>query len=227
MELLLSFLVIVRKMWNLKKVKNSLLVFLFLLPIVNDAQVIDSIKYFMSEYKPVFFAQLNNRGSFVSNMIAPVTSVVAGVTYDKRVKIGGSIGKVTSKVYKDVYVNNNDMPQKALLRLWFAGGYFEYTYYKQKHLEISIPIHLDIGVSDFSYTQQGETFTTNNKLGLLYEAYTVAIYKPVFFVGIGGGVGYRLSLFDGDTFLTRSFTSVIYDFELKIYFGTLVRKIRM
>ena len=103
-------------------------------------QVIDSIKYFMSESKPKFFFQFNNRGSFVQNHTAAVSAILLGLSYSKRVKFALTIGKVTSKVYKNILTQTGNIAL-GTLQMWFGGIHFEYSYFKNKHWEINLPIN--------------------------------------------------------------------------------------
>ncbi len=196
----------------------------FCIPLLNFSQGLDSLKYFLNKEKPKFFFQFNNRGSFVQNRTAGVTAVLFGLSYSKRVKTGITGGLVTSKVYNDV-VSKDGSLTKGLLQMWFAGVHFEYTYYKTAKLEISLPVSLNAGLSNYKYYYAGKTYYTDNMFGVTYEASTTVIYKPLFFVGIGGGLGYRLSYFP-DKYLVRSFTSVIYNLEFKVYFGEIIKRFR-
>ena len=206
--------------------KIRFLVFGFAYLLINlcvVAQGSDSLIYFIENSKPKFFIQFNNRGSFVQNRTAGVTAVLAGVSYAKRVKTGLTGGVVTSKVYNSVVSENGDTVE-GLLQMWFAGVHFEYTYYKTSKLEISLPVSINLGVSNYKYFSGKKAYYTENMLGVSYEASTTVIYKPIFFIGIGGGLGYRLSYFP-DKYLIRSFTSVIYNLELKFYFGEVIKRL--
>ncbi len=187
------------------------------------SQGLDSLRYFLHRENPKFFFQFNNRGSFVQNRTAGVTALLFGLSYSKRVKAGITGGLVTSKVYNEVVSQDGELT-KGLLQMWFAGVHFEYTYYKTKRWEISLPVSFNAGWSNYKYNDGGKPYYTDNMFGITYEASTTVIYKPLFFMGIGGGLGYRLSYFP-DKYLTRSFTSVIYNLEFKIYFGEIIKKI--
>ena len=187
------------------------------------AQVVDSIKYFITADKPRFFFQLNNRGSFVQNKTAATTSLLLGLSYSKRVKAALTSGKVSSKVYKQMQITDTTIT--GTLGMWFIGGHFEYSYFKSNKWEISIPIDLAITFSNFSYKYGNNLYITPSRPGIMYEASTTVIYKPFYLIGIGGGVGYRISYF-GDSFLTRSFTSVVYNLEFKVYFGDFISRIK-
>ena len=179
----------------------------------------------MSESKPKFFFQFNNRGSFVQNRTAAVTAFLFGQSYSKRVKFALTAGKVTSKVYKNILTANGDTAL-GTLQMWFGGIHFEYSYFKNRHWEISLPISLSLSLSNYYiYEESYKINLTNTKPGITYEASTTLIYKPIRFVGFGGGVGYRLSYF-GDMYLTKSFTSIIYNLEFKVYIGELVNRLK-
>ncbi len=178
----------------------------------------------MSESKPKFFFQFNNRGSFVQNHTAAVSAILLGLSYSKRVKFALTIGKVTSKVYKNILTQTGNIAL-GTLQMWFGGIHFEYSYFKNKHWEINLPINLSLSLSNYNYHEQNKTKVTNTHPGITYEASTTLIYKPFSLIGIGGGVGYRLSYF-GDLYLTKSFTSIIYNIELKVYFGELINRLK-
>ena len=133
-------------------------------------------------------------------------------------------GKVTSKVYKNILTSDGDTTP-GRLQMWFGGVHFEYSYFKNKHWEISLPISLSLSFSNYNYKEQDKTKITETTPGITYEASTTVIYKPFFLIGIGGGLGYRLSYFE-DMYLTKSFTSVIYNLEFKVYLGDLINRIK-
>jgi hypothetical protein len=205
-------------------VKKILFILLISSSVLTKAQVIDSIKYFMSKSKPKLFFEFNNRGSFVQNRTAAVSAFLVGASYSKRVKFALTGGKVTSKVYKNIITSSGNT-SLGILQMWFGGIHFEYSYFKTNHWEISLPISLSLSFSNYSFTDENKTKITDTNPGITYEALTTVIYKPFYLVGFGGGVGYRLSYFD-DIYLTKSFTSIIYKVGFKIYIGELINKLK-
>jgi len=179
------------------------------------SQLEDSVSiYLHSSPKPMI--KLNNRGSFVNKKLASVTGVVLGLSFKKRLKLGLSYNQVTSRIYKDFLVNNPADTFLFTLELIYVSGYIEYVYFYKKHWEISIPIQFGSGFSNYVYKTKTKTYHTNKHWGFIYEAVTDVVYKPVVWIGVGFGFGYRLLLFK-ELDIMKQFSSPIYSFGIKLY----------
>ena len=66
---------------------------------------------------------------------------------------------------------------------------------------------------------------TEKKFVLFYEPYSVGLYKPIPWIGVGFGVGYRL-VFVGNNSLAENLNSPIYVFKVKLLAGVLYRRLK-
>jgi hypothetical protein len=191
------------------------------------AQLFDSIAAsFDHTLKPS--VQFNTRNAFITNSAAKMRGVNLGVSWNQQTKAGlgfNWLGTSITRLGNEV-VNEIDFPYVAELEFWFVSGYFEYAFYRTKHWDISIPVHLGVGRSGYSYRNHLEQqVIVDRQPVVLYEPAMIAVYKPIRWIGIGAGVGYRLML-KNNTGISDRFTSPTYTLRFQVFFGKIWKDLR-
>lgn len=176
------------------------------------------------KHKPKPDVRLDTRNSFITSRVARIRGVKLGLDFNKTVKLGLGYNWLSSDVeVKRSYTAANGEQYAAPFKLHFGyvSPYFEYTFYRDKRWEFSIPLHLGIGAARFRYTDDvGAEYTTKGVGVLLYEPYMTALYKPIRYLGVGVGTGYRLLLV-GNRQLPGNLNSPIYVFKFSFFAGEL------
>ena len=212
---------------NRLNTKYILLLFFLTVSFQGKSQFMDSIHDCL-QASPKLMIKLNNKGSFVANKPASVIGLVLGLSFNKRLKFGLGYNQVTSRIHKDYFLNdylgNPTDTFNSTLKLLYISGYTEYIYFYKKHWEISIPIQFGAGFSRYSYKAGDKVYYTDNQFGFIYEATTDVVYKPLSWIGLGVGFGYRLLLFK-EIEIIHQFSSPIYSLGIKLYLSPVYRAV--
>ena len=189
---------------------------------------IDTIK--SSFYKkPKLDLRSEARTSFITAKPARIFGVKLGLNFNDKVQVGIGYNWLVSVISKDrkIVINGSVELVDSRLMLQYVSPYFEYTYYNSPKLELSIPVMIGMGYSRYTAASSFHQFVPDSKKNvvLFYEPYSVGIYKPIPWVGIGFGVGYRL-LFIGNKSISENMNSPIYVFKVKLLVGVLYRAVK-
>ena len=189
--------------------KSVLFLLLVTLPFYHKGQMFDSIRESL-KHKPTLYATYDGRGSFISNQIAQVKSVKAGVTFKKQFTLALGYNWLSSNFESQL----ND-GTKSKLQLQYITPYTEYSFLEHNKIEVTIPIHMGFGQSFY----EDEMGSSHNK-GFIctYEPSMTATYRFLRYFGVGGGLGYRILLI-GNRRINEQFNSPTYTFKFKLFFG--------
>lgn len=192
------------------------------------AQLMDSIRESLS-YKPKLTAFLDTRNSFINNLHVKVRGVKLGLNYNNTTKfaIGYNWLSQKSEVEKQVEVIDSQGELRiynAEMNMWYINGYFEYSFFKTRYWNASIPLQLGAGRAWYTYENDADQeIRIDEGTIVFYEAAMTLIYKPIRLIGVGGGIGYRLSLTKPQSLNTR-LTAPMYMIKFNLYLGELFRK---
>lgn len=218
-----TFSFLAENMWRVRQ----LFILLFLsICFTGKAQLTDSIAASL-KHTPKFTAFFDTRNSFINSQFIKMRGVKAGLSFNRTSTFAIGYNWMQGDIRKEVEV---DEPQgfrryKADLNLWYISGYFEYAFYKSRYWEASIPIQLGVGKSWYRYeTDDGEVIDFDEGNVVFYEANMTLIYKPIKYIGLGGGIGYRLSLYKPKAIDTR-FTAPLYTLRFNVYFGEIFKDV--
>lgn len=157
----------------------------------------------------------DSRNSFIDNKVVSVQSIKLGVGFNDRVSIGGGLAFLTSVITDKYIIHDNklDIDTAVTRKLDFAYFcyYVEYTYYKTRHWEFSIPMQFGIGSINYAYTYNGIRTITSKTGCFLYEPEVNAKYRFCRWLGLEADIGYRIVL-KNDAFVKRTFNSPLFSF---------------
>ncbi|HEX8514946.1 MAG TPA: hypothetical protein VF868_02015 [Bacteroidia bacterium] len=180
--------------------------------------------------KPQLFAKFDGRNSFIENSRARIFGFKLGVSYGKRLHFGLGYNQLfpnSDAFDKILYVPHsyNDLrPVTANLHMYYVSAHAEYTFYKTRHWELSMPLQFGVGKSYYTYRYLGYKEKTEEAFNFIYEPAISIEYKIVRWVGIGADAGYRFMI-TKDSHLNDNFTSPTYAFKLLIYYGEIFKSI--
>jgi hypothetical protein len=191
------------------------------------AQFFDSIRVDLRR-KPSIDFRLDSRTSFISTQPARISGIKIGLVFNKKVRVGIGYNWLNSNISKQsnvVDVSGAAVNVVSKLHLNYVSPYFEYSYYISDKLELSIPILIGIGRAYYS-SVTSVTLLQSNQLGsgllVMYEPYSIGIYKVTPWFGLGFGIGYRLVLVGNKT-INENINSPIYVVKAKLYASELLK----
>lgn len=153
--------------------------------------------------------------------------IKAGVEFGSTVAIGIGYNWMYTKIRSELIDGIEDTPVQADIVFRYVAPYFAYTFYQKKKWEISIPIQFGVGMSRLQYTNMaGVTTKRNQGLIVLYEPAMTLEYLPLPYIGIGGGVGYRLML-KNNKMIDERFTAPTYKLVFSVKIGVLYNQLRV
>ena len=209
---------------------RTLLLLALLLSVCTDvkAQFLDSIKTSFS-HTPRPDLKIDSRNSFITQYYAQIMGVKAGLNFNNTVKLGVGYNWLASRITREkTIINANGESEKvdALLKFAYFSPYMEYTFFRNRKWDISIPVLIGLGWSYYRYHNVlANPIKIDQSFTLLYEPYMTAHYQVIKWVAVGAGVGYRLVLV-GNKDLGENFNSPIYVIKIKLLLGEIMDSIK-
>lgn len=199
---------------------KSIFLFIFLFKALSSsAQLVDSISHSFT-HKPSFYWNYGTNYSFISNQFAGIMNIKMGADFNSTTKIGIGFNWINKGLDKQTPVLGYFHSQ---LYMRYVSLFFEYTYFKTKHWEASIPAQIGLGNMNYIHSlSNGTSQKTESKWFILYEPITTIQYRFLRYFAVGGGIGFRIVLPNKPT-PEDHFTSVLFVVKSKFYFTDAFR----
>ncbi|HXP52339.1 MAG TPA: hypothetical protein VN922_20460 [Bacteroidia bacterium] len=173
------------------------------------AQLIDTIQKAITR-KATFAFSFTSRNSFITTYSAYIFGYSVGVTFDKKLTIGGGFNALNSIITKDKTIDG--ITVKEDLNFVYFSYFVQYAINLTKHWKLYImPFCVGVGGSSYQYTYK---LTYN-----IEDSYTVVPYEPQVeldynfnrWLGLYTQVGYRFMILNNPT-IPQNFNSPIYSY---------------
>jgi len=190
-------------------------------------------------FKPKFLFGFDNRGSHITlnnRMLAPIMGIKLGVHLMPKWRFGlGGYRLANGLKLESVVIDQDTI--SADFKFQYLSLYGEYIFYNKNKLELSIPAQLGWGSVEVRQNDALPLFLaviTNIEFQdaivrrsdfYLIETSIAFEYKLKYYIGLGGGLGYRL-VFLADNSFPGNFSSVVYDIKALFYIGPTYRVFR-
>ncbi|MFI5149920.1 MAG: hypothetical protein ACHQRM_09325 [Bacteroidia bacterium] len=176
-------------------------------------------------YKPKPYGYIDGRNSFVENSRADIWGIKLGMSFHRRVRIGGAYNYMSSDLtqplaYTDAAGKTQITVQHMQMR--YGSAYFEYVYFRNKRWEFSIPLQLGTGASKYLYTIASKTYESDRQLILLYEPMVQTKFYIFPWLGAEADIGIRLMI-KNNTAIGKNLNSPMYAFGLFIAWDELYK----
>ena len=126
-------------------------------------------------------------------------------------------GKGKSQKIKDTY--------SPALNLFYFTPNFSYTFLRSRFLELSVPVDVGLGRSHYTVTNEKNQVITDTKgLFVPAEIGLGVLVRPTRWVGLSGGIGYRVSL--TDMAFEDDFNGWYYSYRLSLFVGPIWQDVR-
>lgn len=205
--------------------RAQIVLVLLFLPMVAGAQLLDSIGLFLHEPPRIAFA-LDSRGSFISNQNVRLLGVKVGLEHGRRVRYGIGYSFLGTRLEREEVVVEDGVERTvtARVRLGYITPFFSYTFYQRGPWEVNIPVQVGIGGGSLVYDDlEGRTQQLKKAFVFLYEPAMTVQYRFLRYLGVGGGLGYRLAFTNAS--LDESLNAPVYIIGVKVFFGDLYRDV--
>ncbi|MBN8703600.1 MAG: hypothetical protein J0M08_11075 [Bacteroidetes bacterium] len=182
--------------------------------------------FFNSNYR--LTAAYTSRYTFIDGIQRPVASVKAGVSFSEKLRVGlgyaqlrrpyefKGIVQLSGNVYNETDVH---------FKFWYLYTYLDYVFYKTKHWELSMPLYLGAGASNFRYTFQDIEYKKKNGMVFTYEPAISGHYKALPWLGVGADIGYRF-MHVNKQYWKHQFNSPVYTFKVIVFWRELYESVK-
>lgn len=185
----------------------------------------DSIKYSLKQ-KPKPVIKLDSKNAFVTNLSVRTIGVKAGIEFNKTLQFGIGYNWLNTSIKRDfIFQHSVTDTIEAYLKYQYLSPFLNYTFFKSKKWVFSIPVQIGIGKTFYEYsTLTGKKNKLYDALILTYEPSITAEYKPIKYIGIGLGIGYRFAFYN-ELRKREMFTAPVWMIISRVSFGELYRDI--
>ena len=196
-----------------------------LIPFNGITQLLDDMKQSF-ESKPKVMLKLGTRNSFISNRFVKIRDVQIGFNYKNITKIGLGYNWLATDVFRPLVIEGQIVQEnKGELKMRYLAPFVEYSFWKRKKYSCGIPVQVGFGKTFLEYRNESNELKKTNSISIaFYEPAITFEYIVLKYIGIGGGIGFRL-MFIGNRRLNDNFTAPFYLLRAKIYFGDVLKDI--
>jgi hypothetical protein len=191
----------------------------------SKAQFMDSLQSALNQ-KGSFMFSFDSRNSFITNNTADIFGFLIGVTFGKKISIGGGFNSLNSNIYH--VFSEGETKDTAKLNFFFFSYYIQYIMNLTKHWKLYItPINMGIGGSSYQYSDKGGQHIIDSYMVLVWEPGVELDYNFNKYWGLYTQVGYRYMLINnpaiGETFNSPTYSYGILIYPLEIFAGIFPR----
>lgn len=185
--------------------KTAVILLLLLFSVTGRAQLLDTLRNLI-QHKYSVDVRLESRNSFINHELTSITGVRLGITFRRKLRLGGGISWLKTDGYswlktnvsRDFYVADAEggtQVVKKYLKFVYACYYLDFVFYKTRHWQLSVPIQAGTGALWFQENKDYKFRTGEKKYFLfLYEPGITLQYKVFKWLGGGADATYRFAL---------------------------------
>ncbi|NQX90620.1 MAG: hypothetical protein HRT74_00450 [Flavobacteriales bacterium] len=161
--------------------------------------------------------------SFITGKPVRTFGIKVGRTHENRISYGLGVNWMDRGIQTEVLDSN---VQRKDVRMLYASGFFEYSFWHQSKWRISLPIRLGMGTSWHKQRNiEGMEERTDQSMIILYEPSMVCEYQLIKYLAIGLEVGYRLMLLNNKN-IPKQFTAPTWGIRIRINSGQLLEDVK-
>ncbi len=202
--------------------KKYAVIFFVLLTGMGKAQFLDSLHNSFAGKKSFDFGY-DSRNAFIDHSLVNVQSLKIGVDFGK-ISIGGGLSWLTTNISDKKVVHNKELNKDTTVQTQLSFAYLcyyvEYTYYKSRRWEFSIPMQVGVGKIGYTYNYRGIKTTIDQGYCFVYEPEVDVKFKVFRWIGLEADIGYRF-LVKNDPLVKKTFNSPLFSFGTFILWDEL------
>lgn len=194
------------------------------IPLSSAQELTDS-----SKRKTEIFFAFDARNSFVASKDVRIGGFKIGLELRDRYRFGLGVYSMDPPIFAPVLKNKGKSNEEFFIyRIEFSylGLFAEYVLFSNRKWEFSTPVVYGLGETRLfrSKDRNAKEWDYRGKMPVnLIEASIVGHYKIVYWIGIGGGFGYRIAITE-EQYLKQSFDAPIYIIKIKLFIGDIYRR---
>jgi len=207
--------------------KITLLLLLFLFFFNANADLKDSIQFYLRNSKPELFGGMSSRNTFVGSNTTSVTGLSIGYDYGGKIRLVAGFYWL-SKPFVERKTINAFTPLAYAVdessRFGYLGLTGDYVFYKKGRWTLDVPIRIGFGSAKIKELDITSGSLINKKISFIVPIETGigALYKITWWVGISGGLGSRIVIGKNNS---QKFSGTYYNLGITIFFGDIYNRI--
>jgi hypothetical protein len=183
-----------------------------------------------SPFKHSINILLDSRNSYLKTFPAKIHGIVFEYKLKKKVQVG--IGGFTMNRQYDKYIKSSatglNHKYSVVVNLYYISPNIIYTFFKNRWIELSIPVELGGGVAFPVYTsyETGNVIVAINKDYFIpAEAGLAFLFKLNRWIGFKASTGYRKILWQTSSSVKDGFDGLYYNYGVNVFFGTVLKDV--
>jgi|GEM_PF-794037 hypothetical protein len=173
------------------------------------AQLIDTLQKAITR-KATFAFSFTSHNSFITNSVANIFGYSVGVTFDKKLTIGGGFNTLQSVITKNVTIDGTSV--KEQLNFVYFTYFVQYILSLSKHWKLYImPFCVGVGGSSYQYSYKLSFNVVDSYTVMPYEPQVELDYNFNKWLGLYTQVGYRFMILNNPA-IPQNFNSPIYSY---------------
>ncbi|MBS1651565.1 MAG: hypothetical protein JSU07_06095 [Bacteroidetes bacterium] len=168
-------------------------------------------------------ARIESRNSFINNQLISVFGLRLGVSFNRKIRMGGGISWMNTEFYEQHLISQNPdlLSPKQYFKFAYLCYYVDFVFYKIKRWQLSVPIQMGFGMCWWQQSQGINLYYKSPKYFLpLYEPGISTQFKVFTWLGLGADINYRFVL-RGNKQIGENLNSPTYSFKLLFWFDNL------
>ncbi len=164
-----------------------------------------------------------SKNSFAKGERIEVVSFKLGVTFGKKVSIGGGYASLNSPLNASGLIpslNGSISYEKNSFSFRYLCYYIDFIFHKNKRWQLSSQVEFGAGFSKFERLNNGEKNTKTGNPMFLYNPAINIKFKIFKWLGAGATIGYRFMLLNENN-LGRQFNSPLYSAGILVWWDEL------
>lgn len=207
------------------------LIFILCLSLISHnsySTFIDSVKYYLKNYKPQYNGGLSSRNTFIGDTKNKVAGISAGAEYGNKIGFSAGIYWLSVPINKIAIYNSfqpDEYKQREISNFWYFGLQSYYKFYKVDKWTLNIPLRIGIGAANtrnYDISPQNKFLSKSNTAIFPIESGLNFLYSATWWIGVSGGLGSRIVL--GNNTSTR-FSGTYYTFGTVFFFSNIYKKL--
>jgi hypothetical protein len=196
---------------NKLQFKKKLRLLSLLVPFFTYSQYVDTLHKAFTSGKSFDF-RYESKNSFTSGNRIEVVSLKLGVTFGKKLSIGGGYAWLNSDLGKSSIMpdlNGSVITRNNRFTFRYLNYYIDFVFHKSKRWTLSSQVEFAGGFSKYEFLENGQK---NKRIGDFICLYNPAVnikFKIFKWLGIGGTIGYRFMLVN-DVAMIKQLNSPLY-----------------
>ena len=196
-----------------------------------NANIKDSINYYLNKKKPELVGGFSSRNTFIGSTKTNVNGLSVGYNYGGKITLSAGIYWLPSArpVTERKTINEFtplQMTVDEISKFWYIGASGDYVFYKKGRWTLDVPVRIGLGIATVKQQDitdfQREISKTRSMI-IPLESGIGAQYKIAWWIGVSGGFGSRIVI---GKKTTQKFSGTYYTLGVTVFFADIYNFIK-